>query len=87
TNSRLRKLPIVIGMPVMITHNVCLEAGVVNGVIGTVHAVRYIEHPIGSRSLSCCLVQIPGKENITMPNLEKNIFPILPDVISFTFKD
>lgn len=86
TNNRLRKLPLVIGMPVMITHNVCLEAGIVNGTIGTIHSLSYIQHANGSRSLSSCIVKISGQNNISMPNLAPNLFPILPDVVSFTFK-
>lgn len=86
TNHRLRKLPLVIGMPVMITHNVCVEAGVVNGTIGTIHSLTYVQHADGTRSLSSCIVKLPGKNNVSIGNLEPNLFPILPDVVSFTFK-
>ncbi len=41
TSQRLGMLPLVIGMPVMITQNFDIENGVINGVTGILEKIRY----------------------------------------------
>jgi hypothetical protein len=49
TNSRLGKIPLVIGMPVMISQNFDVHGGVVNGCYGSLRSVRYRVDRNGNR--------------------------------------
>ncbi|KAF8344841.1 hypothetical protein F5887DRAFT_841745, partial [Amanita rubescens] len=81
TFGRLKRLPLAIGMPIMVTTNVDLNAGVVNGSIGTIRKVYFRELPTGERILNCCIVHIPSAHSPPMPGLEINEFPIMPDTV------
>ncbi|KAK0229875.1 hypothetical protein EDD85DRAFT_749929, partial [Armillaria nabsnona] len=60
TSQRLGVLPLVIGMPVMITSNFDVEAGVVNGSTGMLKKIRYRQDEQGRRIALSCVVEIPG---------------------------
>ncbi|KAH7872503.1 uncharacterized protein C8R40DRAFT_1012916, partial [Lentinula edodes] len=57
TNQRLGRLPLVIGMPVMITQNFDVESGVVNGCQGILKSVRYRVDDQGFRHAISCVVE------------------------------
>ncbi|KAH7931398.1 hypothetical protein BV22DRAFT_980787, partial [Leucogyrophana mollusca] len=66
----LGKLPLVIGMPVMITHNFDVDAGIVNGCVGTLSAIRYMVDADGFRHATSCVVDTPGISGEALPALE-----------------
>ena len=86
TKHRLRKIPLVMGMPVAINHNFDVRAGVVNGSWGYVRCVRYTTNDDGRRYLNSCVVEIPGSEAVSMPHLPPYHFPILTDVTEIKFE-
>ncbi|KAF8320644.1 hypothetical protein F5887DRAFT_826713, partial [Amanita rubescens] len=81
TGSRLKRLPLAINMPVMVTTNIDLNGGVVNGSIGTVRKIYYHLLPNGDRVLDCCIIHIPSAHSAPMPGLASNEFPIMPDTV------
>ena len=62
TKHKLRRIPLVIGMPVAINHNFDVAAGVVNGNYGILRRIRYVTDSEGRRCLKSCVVEIPGSD-------------------------
>ena len=56
TKHRLRRIPLVIGMPVSINQNFDVCAGVVNGSKGILRKIRYTTDKQGQRHLESCVV-------------------------------
>ncbi|KIK53151.1 hypothetical protein GYMLUDRAFT_179295, partial [Collybiopsis luxurians FD-317 M1] len=56
TNQRLGKIPLVIGMPVVITQNFDMESGIVNGCHGTLKSIQYRIDSSGQRHAISCVV-------------------------------
>lgn len=86
TSGRLKRLPLVIGMPVMVTTNIDVHGGIVNGSIGTVRAIHYTQLENGDRVLSHCVVHIPTATAPQMPGLGDHEFPIFPDTVSVFYR-
>lgn len=86
TKHRLRRIPLVIGMPVSINQNFDVKAGVVNGSWGFLRAVRHEEDGDGRRYLKLCIVEIPGCDAVEVVHLPERHFPILPDVTELKFE-
>ena len=86
TKHRLRRIPLVVGMPVAINHNFDVAAGVVNGSHGFLRKLRYYTDNEGRRYLKSCIVEIPGSDNVEMPHLPPHHFPILPDTTELKFE-
>ncbi|KAJ3965946.1 hypothetical protein EV361DRAFT_767667, partial [Lentinula raphanica] len=84
TNYRLGRLPLVIGMPVIIGYNYDVQAGIVNGTTGFLQKIRYTHDPhTGIRHLLSCVVKCNKLNNfIDLPNLEHNEVAVLEDTIS-----
>ncbi|KAF8204731.1 hypothetical protein BJ912DRAFT_827724, partial [Pholiota molesta] len=57
TNQRLGKIPLVLGMPVMITQNYDVENGIVNGCTGILKKIRYREDNQGNRYATSCVIE------------------------------
>ncbi|KAJ7205841.1 hypothetical protein GGX14DRAFT_342248, partial [Mycena pura] len=81
TSYRLGKLPLAIGMPVMVTQNFDVQAGIVNGSTGTLKQIRYAVDESGKRYLHSCVVHIPDMEGPALPNLPPQHAPILVDTV------
>ena len=86
TKHRLRRVPLVLGMPVAVNQNFDVRAGVVNGSWGFLRDVRYWTDEDGRRHMKSCIVEIPGSDAIEMPHLPAHHFPILPDTTDITFE-
>ena len=86
TKHRLRRVPLVIGMPVAVNQNFDVRGGVVNGSWGFLRAVRFSTDGEGRRHLKSCVVEIPGADAVEMPHLPKHHFPILADTTDITFE-
>ena len=86
TKHRLRRIPLVIGMPVAVNQNFDVAAGVVNGSQGILRQIRYFTDGEQRRYLKSCVVEIPNSEDIEIPHLPKHHFPILPDTTDLRFE-
>jgi ATP-dependent exoDNAse (exonuclease V) alpha subunit len=86
TNYRLGRLPLAIGMPVMITQNYDVEAGIVNGTTGIVKEIRYEVNEFGERCATSCVVYVPDMIGPALPNLAPNHAVVLAETVDMTFK-
>ncbi|KAF5334229.1 hypothetical protein D9611_014313 [Ephemerocybe angulata] len=85
TKGRLGRVPLCIGMPVLIAQNYDVAGGVVNGSKGTVKKLRYKPNRRGQKVLTSCIVNIPGCSALQMPHLSADEIPILSDSIEVAF--
>jgi hypothetical protein len=86
TNQRMGKLPLVVGMPVMICHNFNVDGEVVNGCMGKLVKVRYrIDHH-GVRHVISCVVASKSVERNIHPNLGANEVVALQNKVKMEFK-
>ncbi|KAI0335957.1 hypothetical protein GY45DRAFT_1232398, partial [Cubamyces sp. BRFM 1775] len=80
TAQRLMKLPLVLGMPVIVSQNFDVNGGVVNGSIGILHSVRYtVDGASGKRHLRSCVVRLKDTVGEALYGLEKGDYPIMED--------
>jgi PIF1-like helicase len=79
TSNKLKDLPLAFEMPVMITTNVDLVGGIVNGSIDSVRSIDFTTLSNGNRVLKHCIVHIPSAHAAPMNGLADHEFPILPD--------
>jgi hypothetical protein len=86
TSNRLNRLPIALQMPVMITTNIDLAGGIVNGSIGTIRAIDFTERPNGDRVLNHCIVHIPSAHADAMHGLSHHEYPVLPETVSVRYQ-
>lgn len=86
TSQRLGKIPLVLGMPVIISQNYDVNGGIVNGSIGVLKRIRYFEDPIThKRYLKSCVVLLQDATSAPLLGLEEGEFPVLQDTVSMTF--
>ncbi|KAG1807361.1 P-loop containing nucleoside triphosphate hydrolase protein [Suillus variegatus] len=83
TNDALGELPLIPGMPVMITENAATSCKIVNGSKGTLKSITY-EVDNGQRYAACALVDIP-ESALHVPDLDHGVVPIMPVTTSFRF--
>lgn len=69
SNQRLGKIPLVIGMPVIISQNFDVQGGVVNGSFGILKSVRYNLDVDGRRHAISCVVEVEDTEEGIVPGL------------------
>ncbi|KAJ7200365.1 hypothetical protein GGX14DRAFT_372376, partial [Mycena pura] len=81
TNYRLGRLPLVIGMPVMITQNFDVQHGIVNGTTGFVKQIRYTINEVGERCIQSCIVHVPDMTGPPLPNLPPKHAAVLADTV------
>ncbi|KAK0460495.1 uncharacterized protein EV420DRAFT_1267526, partial [Desarmillaria tabescens] len=81
TNQRLGALPLVIGMPVMITQNFDIQGGVVNSSTGILKKIRYHEDDAGRRIATSCVVDIPTMTGDCLPELTPHEAVVLKDTV------
>ena len=86
TKHRLRRIPLVVGMPVAINQNFDVAAGVVNGSHGVLRRIRYFVDDQNQRYLKSCVVEIPNADSVAIPHLPAHHFPILPDTVELKFE-
>ncbi|KAJ3911582.1 hypothetical protein F5877DRAFT_55152, partial [Lentinula edodes] len=86
TNHRLGRIPLVIGMPIMITQNFDVQGGVVNGCHGVLKSIRYRLDEQGRRHAISCVVSAPKTSaEAALPYLEhKTDVVALEDKISLS---
>jgi Helitron helicase-like domain at N-terminus/PIF1-like helicase len=83
-NDALGRLPLFPGQKVMVTENVAISFGVVNGTEGIIEDVRYRMDTEGRRFGVCAYVRVLGAGLIS-DELGKDIVPIMPTSSSFRY--
>ncbi|KAJ7681095.1 hypothetical protein B0H17DRAFT_901588, partial [Mycena rosella] len=87
TSSRLGKIPLVIGMPVMISQNFDVPGGVVNGCSGVLKSVRYRLDAEGNRHAISCVIEAPDTSPGIIDGLPDHHVVALEDTIPISIKD
>ncbi|KAJ7363072.1 hypothetical protein DFH08DRAFT_614877, partial [Mycena albidolilacea] len=82
TSYRLGRLPLALGMPVMVTQNFDVLNGVVNGATGIVKQIRYTVKDSGEKCIKSCIVYIPDMTGPALPNLPPKHAAVLADTVS-----
>ncbi|KAJ7177010.1 hypothetical protein C8R46DRAFT_889567, partial [Mycena filopes] len=86
TLSRSGRIPLVIGMPVMIAQNFDVAGGVVNGCSGKLVSVRYQVGSDGKRHALSCVVEAPNTTPGIMSDLPSHHVVSLRDSVNLIFK-
>jgi ATP-dependent DNA helicase PIF1 len=84
TNDSLGRLPLIPGMPIMITENAATSCKIVNGSRGTLQSITFDLDEDGNRFPVCALVHIKDS-TLYVPGLDEGVIPILPITGSFPF--
>jgi hypothetical protein len=79
----LGQLPLIPGMPVIVTENLSMPHKVVNGSEGVLRDVIYRNVPEG-REAVCAYVQMPVS-SLQVNGLERSLMPIFPQSTQFTY--
>jgi hypothetical protein len=85
TSYRLGRLPLAMGMPVMITQNFDVQNGIVNGTTGIVKRIRYRINESGERIATSCIVYVPDMTGPALPNLPPKHAAVLAETVDTTF--
>ncbi|KAG1792592.1 uncharacterized protein HD556DRAFT_1218026, partial [Suillus plorans] len=70
TNQRLGRIPLVIGMPVIVAHNFDVEGGIVNGCQGILRSIRYTVDDNGNRHARSCIIHSSDTTCNDLPHLQ-----------------
>ncbi|EJD36385.1 hypothetical protein AURDEDRAFT_42305, partial [Auricularia subglabra TFB-10046 SS5] len=73
------RLPLVPGMPVILTQNYDVEGGIVNGSRGILKKIRYSVDAHGQRRLISCIIKIPHASGADFQGLGPKMFPVLQE--------
>lgn len=87
TKMRLGRLPLVIGMPVMITQNFCVPDGVVNGCSGILKRIRYKVDQQGKRYATSCVVHAQDTSGNRLHQLPEKHVVSIRDTVDLHFVD
>lgn len=87
TKMRLGKLPLVIGMPVMITQNFNVPDGIVNGCNGILKRIRFKVDRQGRRYVTSCVIHAQDTSGKNMHNLPNQHVVSLRDEVDLHFVD
>ncbi|KAG1792671.1 uncharacterized protein HD556DRAFT_1195706, partial [Suillus plorans] len=79
------KIPLVIGMPVMIGQNFDVGAGIVNGCIGKLESIRFVLDNNNQRHVTSCIVHTPSTSGDPLPHLAAHRSVVLPDTVNMSF--
>ncbi|KAJ7572173.1 hypothetical protein C8J56DRAFT_766800, partial [Mycena floridula] len=79
TKQRLGRLPLVIGMPVVVTTNFDVESGIVNGCVGTLQSLRYLEGSDERRHVMSCIVKSQDITGAPLPHLNEHEAAVVED--------
>jgi hypothetical protein len=79
TGGRVGTLPLVLGMPVVLTENLDVAGGIVNGSTGVLRKVRYRVDADNRRYITSCIVELPDATFNALPNLPPKHIAVLPN--------
>ncbi|KAG2342777.1 hypothetical protein BDR05DRAFT_885881 [Suillus weaverae] len=81
----LGKIPLLIGMPILVSQNFNVEGGIVNGSTGKLRKVRYSLNNERQQVLRSCIVEISHSSDEALPNLFPHQIPIIEDFVELKF--
>ena len=81
TGQRLGKIPIVLGMPVVVSQNFDIEGGLVNGSWGYLRDYRFQTDEDGIRTLTSCIVEVPNLTAKPLPHLPPQHVAVVSDAV------
>lgn len=84
---RLSRIPLAIGMKVIICQNFDVAGGIVNGSIGYLRRIRYRVDSEGHRHLTSCIVHLPDLPTDSLPHLADREVAVLPDDSDLQFRN
>ncbi|KAJ3551346.1 hypothetical protein NM688_g4757 [Phlebia brevispora] len=79
TEGLLGRIPLVLGMKVIISKNFDLEGGALNGTVGVLRKIRSDVNEYGERILKSCIVYVHDSGVPTMQGLQEKEIPVLPE--------
>ena len=85
TNNRLGRIPLVIGMPVMLMTNFDVLHGIVNGTIGKLKSLQYYVDSDGLRHATSCTIESEHIVGEPLPGLDRNHGVALQDETEMMF--
>ena len=86
TQQRLGQIPLVLGLPVLVSQNFDVKGGVVNGSRGTVSCIRYCVDDNSCCHLISVVVHINDSSEECIDQLPPHELPILADSSDITFE-
>ncbi|KAG1839848.1 hypothetical protein C8R48DRAFT_621400, partial [Suillus tomentosus] len=81
TSQRLGKIPLVLGMPIILNQNFDVDAGIVNGCVGTLKSVRFREGVNGERHAISCVIKTLSTSPDPLPHLASHESAVLQDTV------
>ena len=84
TGQRLGKIPLVLGMPVVVNQNFDIDGGLVNGSFGYLWDYWFENKGDGIRTLTSCIVEIPDLTCDQLPHLPPKHVPIISDTVGMS---
>lgn len=85
TGQRMLRLPLVIGMPVILSTNYDVSNGAVNGSTGVLKRIRYYLNNDGERVAKSCIIQCDQYKGDALPNLAKQELAVMQDTTKVVF--
>lgn len=85
TSQRLGKIPLVLGMPIIINQNFDVDTGIVNGCVGTLKSVHFIKGVNGEHHAISCIVKTLSTSPDPLPHLASHESAILQDTVDISF--
>ncbi|KAJ7592420.1 hypothetical protein C8J56DRAFT_780451, partial [Mycena floridula] len=79
TKQQLGRLPLVIRMPVVITANFDIESGIVNGCVGTLQSLKFLEELNERRHATSCIVKSKDIIGEALTHLNKHEATVIED--------
>ncbi|EMD36314.1 hypothetical protein CERSUDRAFT_37586, partial [Gelatoporia subvermispora B] len=82
----LGKIPMVIGMRILVTQNFDVDGGIVNGSMGVLKQIRYTTDSEGRRYALSCIVRLDDADDDceVMQGMDPCEVPVLCDEVQFT---
>lgn len=81
TGQRLGRMPIVLGMPVLVNQNLDIDGGLVNGSFGYLRDYRFQTDENGVRTLTSCIVEIPDFTGSPLSHLPPRHVAVISDTV------
>lgn len=79
----LGRLPLLPGMPVLVSENLALAGKVVNGAWGMIKHVAY--DLVGTKRVACCMYLNVPASTLQLPGEDEHVIAIFPCASTFTY--
>ncbi|KNZ73354.1 hypothetical protein J132_07652 [Termitomyces sp. J132] len=86
TKQCLGKIPLVLGMPVLVAHNFDVGGRITNGTRGTIKKITYTVDVHGIQHLMSVIIHCPEVDQTPMQNLPAGYYPIIANSVTLKFE-